>query len=317
MSVAAILMGAIAGLVGLVVVSYVVEALRHAPERATSLSWAPDIAIQYADLGRTKVRYIKTGVGPNIVLLHTLRTQLDLFERVVSELAKTFTVFALDYPGHGYSDIPKARYNANFFVRSVEGFLDVLDLRGVTLCGVSIGGSIALIVAGRRNSRVSRVVSINPYDYAAGRGLARSSPLGWMITATSRVPLVGETVMRLRNFLIMKAVLRGGVSDKESIRPALLKEMYEVGSRPGHYQAFLSLLRHSATWEEATAIYRNIEVPVLLIWGEQDWSGASEREHDRTLIPGAQVVTVEKGGHFLPLDRPRESIDLIVRFATG
>jgi len=42
---------------------------------------------------------------------------------VVPELAKHFTVYALDYPGHGYSDIPKERYDADFFVRSVEGFL--------------------------------------------------------------------------------------------------------------------------------------------------------------------------------------------------
>lgn len=317
MSVTAILLGVIAGLIGLVLISYVVEALRRTPEGPRSLSWAPDIAIQYVDLGGTKVRYIKTGAGPNIVLLHTLRTQLDLFERIVPELAKRFTVLALDYPGHGYSDIPDARYDADFFVRLVEGFLDVLDLRDVTLCGVSIGGSIALIVAGRRNPRVSRVVAINPYDYAAGRGMARSSALGWMVTATSRIPLVGETVMRLRNFLIMQAVLRGGVANNASIRPALLKEMYHVGSRRGHYQAFLSLLRNSASWEEATAVYRNIVVPVLLIWGDQDWARPGERERDRRLIPGAQMVTVENGGHFLPLDRPRELLELMVRFAAG
>jgi pimeloyl-ACP methyl ester carboxylesterase len=45
----------------------------------------------------------------------------------------------------------------------------------VTLCGVSIGAAIALIMAGRRNARVASVVAINPYDYANGRGMARSS----------------------------------------------------------------------------------------------------------------------------------------------
>ena len=99
-----------------------------------------------------------------------MRTQLELFEKVVPELAVHFTVYALDYAGHGYSDIPKARYNADFFTDSVEGFLDVLDLRNVTLGGVSIGGAIALIIAGRRNPRVARVVAMNPYDYAKAAG---------------------------------------------------------------------------------------------------------------------------------------------------
>jgi hypothetical protein len=43
--------------------------------------------------------------------------------------------------------------------------------------------------------------------------------------------------MRLRNFIIMKAVLRGGVADPRSIRPALMKEMYEVGNRRNHYRS--------------------------------------------------------------------------------
>jgi pimeloyl-ACP methyl ester carboxylesterase len=152
-----------------------------------------------------------------------------------AQTGKWRTVYALDYPGHGYSDIPQARCDAEFFVRSVEEFLDALDLRQVTLCGVSIGGTIALIIAGRRNGRIARVTAINPYDYAKGRGMMRSSALGWMITATSDIPILGETVMRLRNFIIMKAVLRGGVANPHSIPPELLKDMYEVGNRRGHY----------------------------------------------------------------------------------
>ena len=157
------------------------------------------------EVGGNKLRYIKTGTGPALVLLHTLRTQLDLFEKVVPELSKHFTVYALDYPGHGYSDIPKARYDAAFFTEAVEGFLDKLDLRDVTLAGVSIGGAIALIIAARRNPRVARVIAINPYDYAKGRGMARSSLFGWIVTYASLLPVIGETVMRLRNFLIMEA----------------------------------------------------------------------------------------------------------------
>ena len=244
-----------------------------------------------------------------------MRTQLDLFEKVIPDLAKSFTIYALDYPGHGYSDIPKARYDADFFVHAVEAFLDLVDLRDVTLCGVSIGGGIALIVAGRRNARVTRVVAVNPYDYARGRGMTRSSRLGWLITLTSETPLVAGTVMRLRNFIIMKAVLRGGVADPRSIRPGLLKEMYAVGNRSGHYKGFISLLRNAPSWEAATDVYRNINVPVWLVWGSRDWSRPGEREHDRSLIPGALMTTVEAGGHFLPLDRPQEFSELIIRFA--
>ena len=295
----------VASPVFLAVISMFVEALRRPPKPPEKLAWAPGIPIRYVSVGGVKLRYLKAGAGPNLVLLHTLRTQLDIFQKVIPELSRKFTVYAPDYPGHGYSDIPKAEYDANFFVRVVEGFLDALNLRDVTLCGVSIGGSICLILAGRRNSRVSRVVAINPYDYAKGRGMARSSLLGWMIVTTSRIPIVGETVMRLRNFIITKAVLNGGVANRESIPPELLEEMYLVGNRPGHYRAFISLLRNAPSWEAAAKVYGNIiGVPVRLVWGDRDWAKQSERERDKQLIPQAETATIENGGHFLPLDQP-------------
>ena len=303
--------------VGLWLVSQITEAMRPVPQTPETLRWAPDIPIGYLDVGGCTLRYIRAGRGPNLVLLHTLRTQLDLFEKVVPELARRFTVYALDYPGHGYSDIPEGRYDAEFFAESVAKFLDVLDLHDVTLSGVSIGGAIALSLAGRRNPRIARVVAINSYDYANGRGMARSSPLGRMITVTSDIPLVGETIMRLRNFALMRAVLQGGVANRESIPPALLKEMYLVGNRPGHYRAFIRLLRESASWEEATVSYKNINLPVHLVWGDKDWARPGEREHDRSLIPRAQMETVENGGHFLPLDRPDAVVDLHVRIGGG
>jgi pimeloyl-ACP methyl ester carboxylesterase len=90
--------------------------------------------------------------------------------------------------------------------------------------------------------------------------------------------------------------------------------MYDVGNRPGHYRAFLSLLRNGASWEAATSLYSNINVPVHLIWGAEDWATPDEREHDRRLIPGAEMVTVENGGHFLPLDQPEAVIEQIRSF---
>jgi pimeloyl-ACP methyl ester carboxylesterase len=301
--------------IGLWLLSFLVEAIRPKPRAPAKLRWSPDIPISTVEVGGNKLRFIKSGSGPPLVLLHTLRTQLDLFEKVVPALSRHFTVYALDYPGHGYSDIPKARYDAGFFTAAVEGFLEKLDLRDVTLAGVSIGGAVPLIMASRHNPRIARVVAVNPYDYAKGRGMARSSFLGFLVTYASLVPMLGETVMRLRNFIIMKVILQGGVADAKSIPPPLLKEMYLVGNRTGHYRAFISLLRNAASWEAATKDYGRIKVPVLLVWGDKDWARPAEREHDRDLIPGAQMTTVRGGGHFLALDKPQELTDLIVQFA--
>lgn len=298
----------IAAVVGLPVISLAVEALRPIPSTPTQLRWEPDIPIHYAEVNGLRLRYIKAGQGPVLVLLHKLRTQLDLFEKVVPDLADDFTVYALDLPGHGYSDIPDAKYDAAFFADAVEGFLEALDLRNVMLAGVSIGGAIPLIVAARANLRVTRVVAINSYDYARGHGMARSSVLARLVVFAADIPVLGETVMRLRNFFIMKNVLEGGVSDPSSIPPRLLKEMYLSGNRKGHYRAFISLLRNAGSWQAATKDYDRIRIPVLFLWGDKDWAKPDERERDHRLVPGAEMVTVEDAGHFMPLNRPAEVI---------
>src|SRR5438552_143137 len=83
----------------LVLISYVVEALRTAPKPPERLPWAPDIPIRYITVNGLRIRYIVTGEGPALVLLHTLRTQLDMFQKVVPKLAQRFQVYALDSPG--------------------------------------------------------------------------------------------------------------------------------------------------------------------------------------------------------------------------
>jgi pimeloyl-ACP methyl ester carboxylesterase len=58
-------------------------------------------------------------------------------------------------------------------------------------------------------------------------------------------------------------------------------------------------------------------VPVLLVYGEQDWAPPGERERTRAAIPGVVMETVRNGNHFLPLDRPEELQRMIVGFAAS
>ena len=304
----------IGSLIFLVVVSFGVEALRRRPNAPTTLYWDPKIPIQTTVIGGNTIRYIKTGRGPNLVLLHTLRTQLDIFEKLVPLLSKSFTVYALDYPGHGFSDIPQTDYDPDLFVKTVEGFLDKLDLKNVTLAGISIGGVIPLIVAANHNPRVKKVIAINPYDYGHGMGIARANGWAWLTFNLARVPVLGETVMRLRNQFIEQRILQGGVANPEAITPGFGAQVRASGLRPGHYRAFLNLLRHAHMWDEARQRYGEIKVPVLVIYGDHDWSRQDERQRTVEAIPVAKVETVPNGGHFLSLDQPERLAELIKSF---
>ena len=50
------------------------------------------------------LRYQKSGDGPPLVLMHTIRTQLEYFRSLAPVLAKSYTVYAIDLPGTVFAD---------------------------------------------------------------------------------------------------------------------------------------------------------------------------------------------------------------------
>ena len=306
---------ALGALLATIVISYVVEAARPEPAAPSQLSWAPAVPVRYLEVDGARLRYIATGEGPALVLLHTLRTQLDMFQKIIPALATRFRVYALDYPGHGYSDIPRATYAADFFVNTVATALDRLEIKDAVIVGESIGGSIALLLAARHSPRVRRVVAINPYDYNGGRGIRRSSALANLIFGLSTVPVLGATVERLRSYPVVKRIFEGGVYRNEALPEALAREMYLVGNRRGYSRAFASLVQNWGSWEAARTEYPSIDRPTLLVYGDHDWSHEDERAANARAIPGAVLRIIKDAGHFLSLDAPEETVGAILDWA--
>ncbi|MEU1276371.1 alpha/beta fold hydrolase [Streptomyces sp. NPDC005799] len=142
------------------------------------------------------LRYLKAGTGAPVVLLHTLRTQAEHFRFLIPMLSHQYTVYALDLPGMGYSEIvPGASYEEPALRAGVERLLTELDLHDVTLVGESLGGVLALTAAADLPERVRRVVSVNPYDYpdgtfchprVTGCGTTRAPPGGRFVSRSPR-----------------------------------------------------------------------------------------------------------------------------------
>src|SRR6059036_75539 len=145
------------------------------PNSDYTRTWAPSGEIEYAKLADgTRLRYLKAGAGPAaLILLHTVRTQLDHFQLVIPEISHAFTVYAIDMPGMGWSDIrPGASYTEPALRRAIVEFVTTLGLDDVTLAGESMGATVALTASTELEARVRRVVAFNPYDYSKGVGRA-------------------------------------------------------------------------------------------------------------------------------------------------
>jgi pimeloyl-ACP methyl ester carboxylesterase len=261
-----------------------------------------------------EARYARLGTGTPVVLLHTLRTQLDYFRPLLTHLdTSRMEVVAIDLPGHGESTAPRVDYAAAFFTDTTERLLDALDLSGAVIVGESIGGAIALGIAARQNPRVSQVVALNPYDYARWGGIRRSSPLANVLFTAMLWPAVGPMVAHAETKPVLRRVLRGGLQDPAALPGWLVDELSRCGKLPGHARAFRSLTMHWRSWIDARDQYPAISVPVTLVYADNDWSRPAEREANARLIPTAATATVTNAGHFSCLERPDEVAELITQ----
>ncbi|WP_405531248.1 alpha/beta hydrolase [Streptomyces canus] len=256
------------------------------------------------------LRYLKAGTGAPVVLLHTVRTQAEHFRHLIPLIADHYTVYALDLPGMGYSEIvPGASYDEPAMRTGVKRLLTELDLHDVTLVGESMGAVLALTTAADLPERVRRVVAVNTYDFRGG--IARSSLLARVVVTGVLAPGVGPVIAGVEPKPALTKILQGGLGDKSALREDYIDELLQVGGRPGYatvaravYQALPSLIA-------ARSRYPEVKAPVHLVYGENDWSRTSDREANKKLLPAAAFTQVPKAGHFIALERPDVLADLL------
>jgi pimeloyl-ACP methyl ester carboxylesterase len=261
------------------------------------------------------LRYEKTGDGPPLVLVHTIRTQLEYFRSLAPLLAKSYTVYAIDLPGHGYSPIdPLARFDEPYFRQGVIGFIEKLNLTDVTLVGESIGGALALTVAAAIPQRIERVFAINPYDYETryGDGIRRGNWFANFIIGSLQIPILGAFNASVENKMVLGKIMGGGYHDSRKLPPDLLTEFDQVAHRPGYKRAARKLLAGWQSWSKARDWYRAVPAPVTLIYGDSDWSRPNERERTRALLPNARMFTLKDTGHFSAVENPSELARIIL-----
>jgi pimeloyl-ACP methyl ester carboxylesterase len=260
----------------------------------------------------SRLRYFSAGSGPVLVLMHTIRTQLDYFHRVIPQLWDSFTVYAVDLPGMGWSDIvPRARYEEPDLRAAAVEFVTGLDLRDVTVAGESLGGALALQASVDLKDRVSRVVAFNSYDYPSG--LERGNLFARCIISSVRMPGLGPAFAAMENRLIMKGIMRGGVVDNATLPDDFIVELRRSGRRKGYSRVARAIYRSLKGFAKARDQYRDVSVPVTLVYSDQDWSRPAEREHVAGLLSEVERITLSDTGHFSALERPNEVARILRR----
>jgi pimeloyl-ACP methyl ester carboxylesterase len=282
------------------------------PNSDYTRTWSPSGEIEYAKLADgTRLRYLKAGSGPALILLHTVRTQLDQFQLVIPKVLRAFTVYAIDMPGMGWSDImPGASYTESALRRAIAEFVKTLDLNDVTLAGESMGATVSLTASTDLNDRVRRVVAFNTYDYP--KGVGRANRVASIYVGSSRLATIGPLVTRMENKPVLGVVMRGGLLDGSKLPDHYLAELRRVGRRRGYPRVAREVFRNVDSMIAARELYGRVIAPVTLIYGDHDWSRMPEREANVALLRGARSISLSETGHFAALEQPARVAEILL-----
>lgn len=251
----------------------------------------------------SRLRYYTVGSGPALVLMHTVRGQLDYFQRVIPQLWDHYTIYAVDLPGMGWSDIvPGAQYEEPQLRAAVVEFVRGLDLHDVTLSGESLGGALSLSASIDLKDRVARVVAFNSYDYPEGG--ARGNWIARLIRSSVRMPLLGPVFAHLEPRFIMRRILQGGYVDKTKLPENFVTDLLRSGHRRGYDKVSRGIFRSLEGFDLARGRYPQVSAPVTLVYSENDWSRPAERDRVAQALADVHRITVPRTGHFSALERP-------------
>lgn len=218
--------------------------------------------------------------NPEIVLLHGLLGALSNWEAVLPELAKFSRPIALQLPilsGHRSEvKIKSLAAYAEFFVRT-------RNIQPTILCGNSLGGHVAL-----------RLCLASPHLVDC---LILSGTSGLYEHTVDALPVRPD-----RKFIRdhMGRVFKG----QSFISDQRVEEIYQILAKRSHVLNLIHAAR-SAKRDNLLKVLKDIKVPTLLLWGEND--EVTTMQVARTFhenIKGSVLITKQNCGHAPMIEHP-------------
>ncbi len=128
-----------------------------------SMRAQPEQRDLFVTVNGLRLHVVETGDASNsrpvIILLHGIARHAHTFDHIARDFSRRYRVLAVDMRGHGDSDwSPESAYLVQDYVKDLEGLIDQMQLRQVTLLGNSTGGRVAQVYAGLHPTRVDKLV---------------------------------------------------------------------------------------------------------------------------------------------------------------
>ena len=278
----------------------------------TYLEFIHSVEDQWVSLDGIRVRYLRSGSGPPLLLLHGLLGYSFSWRFAMPILAQQATVYAVDMPGAGFSERPAdldccLKASAERLLR----FLDAAGLESCDLLGTSQGGAVAMMAAAIDPRRVRRLILVNPVNPWSVRGKWRAN----FLSSRPITPLFLRLAPHLT--MIHDFILRRLFGDPRRIRPGTLDGYSAPFALPGAFINTLAVLR---SWNRdlrqlERMLPRMNHIPTLMVWGSVDKAVRPESAYELLKhFQNCRLVMLKGVGHLPYEEMPEEFNRTVAEF---
>ena len=260
-----------------------------------------------ASVNSIRLHYVQAGQGTLLLLVHGFPLDHTLWQPQLDGLADAARLIAPDLRGFGQSDAPEGVYTMEAQADDLAVMLDTLQIEKVVVCGLSMGGYIALAFWKKFALRVRGLILM---DTRAGADspAARQTRLDMVELVKGHGAAAAAKAMLPR--LLAEASRQSHPEQVESIRAMMLRQ-----SPTGIIGAQLGM----AERPDSTPLLPTINVPTLCVFGAEDVITPVEPE-GRSMaaaIPGAKLVVIPNAGHLSNLEQPEAFNATVREFLSG
>jgi pimeloyl-ACP methyl ester carboxylesterase len=253
------------------------------------------------------IHYRDEGEGDVLLLLHGAFSSLHTFNDWNKQLKKHYRVVRLDLMGFGLTGPNDANdYSIENHVRVLQTFLNILKIEKCHIVGNSLGGWLAWEFTYRYPKKVDKLVLID----SAGFLEEENDPLPYKF---ARTPVFGKIIKYVVRPQILEQFLRQVYFDQSKVTEQLITRYYELFTREGNPDAFLSFVNNPMP--DNTAALKHITNETLILWGREDmWIPVHNAYRFHSLLINSKLKIYPKVGH-LPMEEiPEESLLDVMNF---
>lgn len=253
-----------------------------------------------------KVHYRDEGQGEAIVLIHGTGASLHTWDYWVNGLKNNYRVIRLDLPGFGLTGPHSERnYSIEEYVNTVDALLEYLEIKSCVIVGNSLGGGISWNYVVKHSDKVQKLVLIDSSSFKIGDGIG--------IFSIAQNPITAFIGKRFTPKFLIKMSLKQVYFDDNKVDSDLVNYYHKMLLRAGNRQAMID--RISQINEYDTEKLKNIEIPVLIMWGAADkWIPLEVGYRLKNILKKSKLVVYQNAGHVPMEEIPSETLQTFIEF---